>query len=208
MSFILQVSKVFNLNKRFYFIPLLFINKNQTAYTIIIKRIDFMFKRIKHIIYKSPNANELKKEYKAKIVIGVICFATIVAIILGFLFFPLDNVAIPSFYLNEIIWAIIFSIILTTGAISFMLITNQGANKKTFLYFLICVLILTINFYLAHIFHLFYLCLFICAFLLYFAFLLLHELKKTNLTAYFLFVPFCIFSIYNVIIYYFLAMLN
>ena len=167
-----------------------------------------MFKKFKHIVYKSTNTKEIKSEARLKFVIGFFCAVLITAIVLAFLLFPLENVNLPTFYLNSLVWAGIFAFILITGCTSFTLITSQGANRKTFIYFFICICLLALNFCIAHIFHLFYVCLFVCAFLIYFAFLLLHEIRKTNLTAYYLFIPFCIFSIYNCTIYYFIAMLN
>ena len=167
-----------------------------------------MFKKKKKVVYKSPNDEELKNELPLKLIIGIICAICIVLAIFGFLFFPLTNIILPAFYLDKYIWAIILAVILICSGVSLMMITNQGANKKLFYYFLICGLLVIINLLFSHILHFFIVSLFLSAFLLYFAFLTFHELHKTNLTAYYLFIPFCLFAIYNLIIYYFIVMLN
>lgn len=167
-----------------------------------------MFKKRKKVVYKSANTKEAKNEITNKIVALVICVIATTLSICFFIFTPLENVQLPQFYLSNFIWAIILFAILVTSGISLMLITNQGANKKLFIYFsLCCALMLTILIF-SHIFHLLLVALFLSLLLLYFAFLAFHELRKTNLTAYYLFIPFVLFSIYNVVVYYFITMLN
>ena len=169
-----------------------------------------MFKKQKNVVYKSgAEEEEIKRDLSLKWVVMMLCTACIVLSVLMFMFFPLGNkVELPAFYLNTYVWICIFGIILITCGISLMLVTNQGANKKVFIYFLLCGLLVLGNLVCSHIFHLFYVSLFFSAVLLYVAFLLFHELRKTNFTAYYLFIPFVLFSVFNVIIYYFIAMLN
>lgn len=169
-----------------------------------------MFKRQKQVVYKSVDGEEkLKKELPFKLLVGVSCAVCVAVAILLYLIFPLyDKMELPAFYLKTYVWVVIFACILVTGGISLMFVANQGANKKVFLYFLLCGILIVANLVCAHIFHLFFVSLFLSAILLYVAFLTFHELRKTNFTAYYLFIPFVCFSIYNVVIYYFIAMLN
>lgn len=169
-----------------------------------------MFKKQKQVIYKSVGEEEiLKKELPFKIFVGVIFTVCLTLAILLYFMFPLYNkVSLPTFYLSTYVWVAIFACILIAGGVSLMILANQGANKKVFLYFLSCGILLVVNLICSHIFHLFYVSLFLSAILLYISFLTFHELRKTNFTAYYLFIPFVCFSIYNVIIYYFIAMLN
>lgn len=170
-----------------------------------------MFKKKKKVVYKSPKKQLQKEEAKElplKIYTLIISISTIILSIFAFILFPLINVELPPIYLNNIIWVIIFSAILITTTISLILVRNQGANKKLFVYFSICGLLTLFNLIFSHILNLFIISLFISAFLLYFSFICLHELRKTNLSAYALFFPFVLFSIYNLIIYYLIVMLN
>lgn len=169
-----------------------------------------MFKKQKKVIYKSGTEEEIfKSELPLKWAVAISCAVCIALSVLIFLFFPFNNkVDLPAFYLKTYVWVCVFGVILITGGISLMFVTNQGANKKVFIYFLLCGLLVLGNLVCSHIFHLFYVSLFFSAVLLYVAFLLLHELRKTNFTAYYLFIPFTLFAVFNVVIYYFITMLN
>lgn len=167
-----------------------------------------MFKKKKKVVYKSQNNKYLLKDLSAKLVALIICAFSVAVCISLFLLFPYSGISLPSFYLTKYLWLAIFFIVLVLSCSSLMLVTNQGANKKVFLYFCICASLLLLVLIVGHICKLFYVALFISAFLLYYALLLWHELKKTNKIAYYFFISFVLFTTFNVLIYYFIAVMN
>ena len=126
-----------------------------------------MFKKRKKVVYKSPNTKEPKTEISNKIIALTICIIATVISICFFIFSPLQNVQLPQFYLDSLIWAIILFAILVTSGISLMLITNQGANKKLFIYFSLCGCLMLTTLLFSHIFYLLLVALFVSLFLLF-----------------------------------------
>jgi len=167
-----------------------------------------MFRRKKKVVYKSENINSLNSDFSAKMIAIILSAICIILCIGTFLYFPLSGINLPTFYVDNVIWIIFFSVILITSSIGLLLVTSQGANKKLFIYYFLCGLFLLLVLLFSHIFSLLLVSLFLSCILLYFAFLTFHELHKTNLTAYYLFIPFILFTIFNLIIYYFIVMLN
>lgn len=162
----------------------------------------------KRIAYKSKH--DISNFSKLSLLGTFLLFVIYASLCLFLVYYPLELslYTVPMIYSSSILWIIMLGIFCGCSYTSFILIEKQGANKKTKITFLLLALSIVASVFFTNVLNLVWVALFISAISLFLSLVLVHELKKTNKKAYFIFLPCIVLCLYMTISYYVICMIN
>ncbi len=141
---------------------------------------------------------------------SLILFAIFSTICFLFIFYPLElsKYILPTIYLTTTYQIIACAVIFALTYLSYAIIEKQGYNKKLKLYIALFLLCQMLAILFSNILNIIMVSLFINLANLFFALLIVHELKKTNLYAHVIFLIPLLITIYQTICTYTICMIN
>ena len=115
---------------------------------------------------------------------------------------------VPVFYPSTLVFAVVSAVCYALVTIGLLLSCKQGVNKKVYILYVINAVLNIALLTFLMIFGLKIVSLFVSLFVFYFAFTLMNELKKVNLIAFYMMMPYALWTAFLVACAYALVMLN